>query len=429
MAAFLNQERAKIGTTTGTIIAFPKELDVNDPNVGVGLRLLPSGYIRCDGSVYNEATYPALAEILGTGDACVFRQTDVTLNDDQFQVPDLRSKFIRASSASDQGVINDNTVTSATGLTIEKSGVGVEVSSNVGSTAVIDLFGQFRVPALSEDLRGNVAFTRPRNPDEEVVPANAFQPHAHYTTTYRCRVKRRSGSDVFELNYYTNASTIGVGNWYDATDEQPACKFYAQSEVWSSGSYTSGGTGTTFEYYGICKGSCSGFITSCLVPEGKTYAVDTTPEGPCYVNVILLGQFEMGCASSSYNVGANYVEGADGVGNDNIPTSGDNGYSHNTSLHNVLPFDTSVDNTGTIAYPQISNTVVTTDAFDYEDDPTEHTHNISYEISETNYTLNTSEFFVSTEGMEASVNIRTESDTKLDNLIAPFIMVDYLIKV
>ena len=136
----------------------------------------------------------------------------------------------------------------------------------------------------------------------------------------------------------------------------------------------------------------------------------------------------MGCASSSYTVGSNYVEGADGVGSDNVPLSGDNGYSHNQSLANVLPFDTSVDGTQP-AYPQISNTVETTEAFDYEDDPTQHTHNISYEISETNYTLNTSEFFVSTEGMEASVNIRTETDTKIDNLIAPFIMVDYLIKI
>jgi hypothetical protein len=428
MAAFLNQERAKIGTTTGTIIAFPKELDINDPGIGVGLKLLPAGYIRCDGSVYNENTYPALAQILGLGDACVFKQPDVTLNADQFQVPDLRSKFIRASSASDQGVINDNTVISGTGLTIEKSGVGVNVSSNVGSTAVVDLFGQFRIPALSEDLRGNVAFTRPRNPDEEIVPATAFQPHAHYTTTYRCRIKRLSGSDVFELNYYTNASTIGVANWFDATDEQPACKFYAQSETWNTGAYIPSSTGVSYEYYGICKGSCSGFDTSCLVPSGKSYPVDTTPEGPCFQTFIGLVTVQMTCASSSRTVGSNYVEGADGVGNDTVPTSGDNGYSHNTSLANVLPFDTSVDGT-TPAYPQISNTVITTDAFDYEEDPTEHTHNISYEISETNYTLNTSEFFVSTEGMEASVNIRTETDTKIDNLIAPFIMVDYLIKI
>ena len=109
MATFLNQERTKIGTTTGTLIAFPQELEVNDPAVGNSAQLLPAGYLRCDGSVLSSTVYPALAEILGTGDGCAFKQDGQTLSDTQFQLPDLRSKFIRASSASDQGVINDNT--------------------------------------------------------------------------------------------------------------------------------------------------------------------------------------------------------------------------------------------------------------------------------------------------------------------------------
>ena len=94
----------------------------------------------------------------------------------------------------------------------------------------------------------------------------------------------------------------------------------------------------------------------------------------------------------------------------------------------MLPFDTSVDNSASIAYPQISNIVETTEAFDYEDDPTEHTHTISYTTGLTNYELNIPETFISTDGMEASVNIQAETDTKIDSLIAPFIMVDYLIK-
>ena len=559
MPVFLNQERTKIGTTTGTLIAFPRELDVNDPIAGLSLELLPAGYLRCDGSVYNEATYPALAEILGTGSTCVFKQPGTTLLDTQFQVPDLRSKFIKASS--DQGVINDNTVINANGQTVEKSGVGVNVSSNVGSQAVIDLTGQFRVPARTVALTGNVGFTRPRAPDEEIVSANAFLPHAHYTTTYRCRTIRRGGSDVFELNYYTNASTIGVVNWYDATTEQPACKYYAQSEVWAGGSYISSSFGASFEYYGICKGSCGGFINNCLVPTGKSYTIDTTPEGPCFQTILFI-TLEMTCAGSSRQVTANYVEGASGVSNDNIPTvagssggaiqgfslyenyqttngagyygkglgqwalsnygsalwsnlsdfaqgdvdlsggtgtgaratvrfeaypgAGGNpnntrykiiawvstgtgyspndiltfpnvggfsigsaganafsvrvettsfanssdaaGYAHNTSLHDMLPFDTSVDNSASIAYPQISNIVETTEAFDYEDDPTEHTHTISYTTGLTNYELNIPETFISTDGMSASVNIQAETDTKIDSLIAPFIMVDYLIK-
>ncbi len=584
MATFLNQERTKIGTTTGTLIAFPQELEVNDPNVGNSLQLLPSGYLRCDGSIYNSSVYPALAEILGTGEECTFRQTGVTLTVDQFQVPDLRSKFIRASSASDQGVINDATVTNVSGQTVDRSGVGVTVSSNVGSVATVDMTGQFRVPPRTVNLTGNVGFTKPRNPDEEVVPANAFQPHMHYSTTFRCRTIRRAGSDVFELNYYTNASTIGVVNWYDNTDaaagegndgRQPACLHYAQSEVWNEGNYVPSGTflgsGATFEYYGICKGTCGGFITSCLIPTGRTMAMSTTPEGPCkqtyiinlFLITITIGPVNMECAGTSRELPANYIEGADGVGNDNIPTAaatpggvlqsfalfeqldvdpdafinkglgqwayaeygstlwstlddfvtgevdmvggsgsgmrltvrfeawpGDGGlptntryrvvavvnggtgyaagniltfpdigtynlsagstafrlqvnttsfginaedaaaYPHNTSLHDVLPLDTNVDNPNPdqAAYPQVSNIVETTDAFDYPEDPTSHTHTINYTTGLTNYKLNIPETFISTEGMSASISVQPESDTKIDNLIAPFVMVDYLIK-
>ena len=579
MPVFLNQERTKIGTTTGTLIAFPQELEVNDPNVGNSLELLPAGYLRCDGSIYSETVYPALAQILGTGDACAFKQEGITLSETQFQVPDLRSKFIRASSASDQGVINDNTVINASGQVVERSGVSVNVSSNVGTTATVDMTGQFRVPPRTVNLTGNVGFTRPRAPDEEIVSANAFLPHMHYTTTFRCRTIRRAGSDVFELNYYNNASTIGVGNWYDATDDgqtgrQPACRHYAQSEKWNSGAYTASqtflGFGATYEYFGICKGTCGGFITSCLIPTGKgPLFVNTTPEGPCrqtYVGPfgIQIGPVTTPCFPTDDELPDNYIEGADGVGNDSIPTAasspggvlqsfalyenyvaftgnpadyyskglgqwaysnfgsslwstlndfaqGDvdmiggsgtgmrltvrfeawpggggnpnntrykvvaivNGgtgyaggdvlsfpdigaysissggsafslrvnttsfggnaqdgaaYSHNTSLHDVLPVDTNVDSAINAAFPQVSNIIETTQAFDYEDDPTEHTHTINYSTGLTNYQLNIPETFVSTDGMNASININPDSDTKIDNLIAPFVMVDYLLK-
>ena len=577
MPVFLNQERTKIGTTTGTLVAFPKELDVNDPIAGLSAELLPAGYLRCDGSVYNVASFPALGEILGTGDGCAFKQPGVELSDEQFQVPDLRSKFIKATSGSDQGVINDMTVLNASNQEIKKSGVGVTVSTNVGTTAVIDLTGQFRVPGRTVALTGNLGFTKPKAPDEEVVSALSFLPHAHYTTTYRCRVIRRAGSDVFELNYFTNASTIGVQNWFDATSEQPACKFYAQTQKWQGDAFNEGGGfgSSSFEYYGICKTQCGGYDVNCLIPTGESVNIDTTPEGPCVTKFagVPLGPIPpTGCGpATDYTVGATYVCGADGVKNDNIPTgaaiapgaiqsfslyeggsaytdggndyypkgtgqwaysgyggaaetwdslsdfaqgevdlNGGSGtglrasvrfeawvgaggnpnntrykilgfsnkgsgyaagdiitfpdvggknigsapstggggismridtvgfgedagggaasYPHDSCLANVVPFDTVVDNATNVVYPQVSNIVETTEAFDYEDDPTEHTHTINYSIGTTNYELNIPETFISTDGMTASVNIQPESDTKIDSLIAPFIMVDYLIK-
>ena len=578
MATFLNQERTKIGTTTGTLIAFPQELEVNDPNVGNSASLLPAGYLRCDGGVYNESVYPALAEVLGTGSECAFKQEGQTLLDTQFQVPDLRSKFIRASSASDQGVINDNTVTNAAGQTIERSGVGVNVSSNVGSNAVVDMVGQFRVPPRTVTLTGNVGFTRPRRPDEEVVPITGFLPHMHYTTTLRCRTFRRQGSDVFELNYFNNASTIGAENWYDATDSgdpdgrQPACKHYGQAIRWNEGNYIAGGgfLSASFEYYGICKGGCTGFINSCLIPTGKGETYNTTPEGECWQTFTVLFvtvRQQFPCPVTTYPVTPNYVFGGAGVDSDDIPIaatgpsgvvqsfelyesldnspnytgagyygkglgqwaytsyaanwtnitdsgssevdlSGGNGtgfrvlvnveawpgaggsptntrykilaiidagqnyqvgdvltfpdiqgknigsapstgaggislkvattsfgsltdgaaYSHQQSLHDVMPVDTVVDNNNSVAYPQLSNIIETTEAFDYDSDPTEHTHTINYTTGLTNYKLDIPETFLTTDGMSASISIQPETDTKIDNLIAPFVMVDYLIK-
>jgi len=578
MATFLNQERTKIGTTTGTLIAFPQELEVNDPNVGNSAELLPSGYLRCDGGVYSSTVYPALAEILGTGSDCAFIQEGQTLLDTQFQVPDLRSKFIRASSASDQGVINDNTVTNAAGQTVERSGVGVNVSSNVGSNAVVDMVGQFRVPPRTVTLTGNVGFTRPRRPDEEVVAITGFLPHMHYTTTLRCRTFRRQGSDVFELNYFNNASTIGAENWYDATDSgdpdgpQPACKHYGQTVVWNAGNYIAGGgfLSASFEYYGICKGGCSGFINSCFVPTGKGATYNTTPEGECWqtfsIGFITVRQ-QFACPGTTWFSPPNYVLGGPGVDLDDIPQAavgpsgvvqsfelyesldilpnytgaayygkglgqwayttyaanwtgladfgssevdlnGGNGtgfrvlvraeawpgaggsatntrykvlaivnagenyqagdvltfpdvqgknisgapstgaggislrvsttsfgsltdgaaYSHAQSLHDVMPVDTNVGNNNTVAYPQLSNIVETTEAFDYDSDPTQHTHTINYTTGLTNYKIDIPETFISTDGMSASISIQPETDTKIDNLISPFVMVDYLIK-
>jgi len=103
-------------------------------------------------------------------------------------------------------------------------------------------------------------------------------------------------------------------------------------------------------------------------------------------------------------------------------------YPHNTSLHDVLPIDTSVDSSQNVAYPQISNIIETTQPFDYDDDPTEHTHTINYTTGLTNYKIDIPETFISTDGMSASINIQAETDTKIDNLISPFIMVEYLIK-
>ena len=103
-------------------------------------------------------------------------------------------------------------------------------------------------------------------------------------------------------------------------------------------------------------------------------------------------------------------------------------YSHDQSLHDVMPVDIAVGNANSVAYPQLSNIVETTEPFNYDSDPTTHTHTINYTTGLTNYEVNIPETFISTDGMSASISIQAETDTKIDSLISPFVMVDYLIK-
>ena len=103
-------------------------------------------------------------------------------------------------------------------------------------------------------------------------------------------------------------------------------------------------------------------------------------------------------------------------------------YSPAQSLHDVMPVDIAVGNANSVAYPQLSNIVETTEPFNYDSDPTTHTHTINYTTGLTNYEVNIPETFISTDGMSASISIQAETDTKIDSLISPFVMVDYLIK-
>ena len=144
MAVFYNKEKSKIGTLTGTIIHFPKKMnEENDPATGVNKIDLPAGYLRCDGSVLNKNTYPVLAEMLGTGTGCRFRKSAQALTTDQFQLPDLRQKHIRATSSSNIGQYNHLYVKDANDNDIVKAGVALDVIQNIPSPYEITYVGKF----------------------------------------------------------------------------------------------------------------------------------------------------------------------------------------------------------------------------------------------------------------------------------------------
>ena len=103
MAVFYTREKAKLGTLTGSIINWSDQLTSADPEDPNTLSKLPAGYLRCDGSVYQAEVYPQLAEVLGVGTSCRYKKPDTDLLANQFQVPDLGAKSIRASNSANLG--------------------------------------------------------------------------------------------------------------------------------------------------------------------------------------------------------------------------------------------------------------------------------------------------------------------------------------
>ena len=71
MAVIYNKERAKYGHLTGQVINWPVPYD-GDPNSAVNKKMLPAGYLKCDGTKYFAKDYPRLAAVLGTGSSCKF---------------------------------------------------------------------------------------------------------------------------------------------------------------------------------------------------------------------------------------------------------------------------------------------------------------------------------------------------------------------
>ena len=125
------KEKAKLGNAPGTIINWSSTVVDPDPNTVKNKTDLPAGYLKCDGAVYSSNLYPRLAEILGTGSGSIYKKENKTLNDNQFQVPDLGSKHIQASASGNVGITNDSTVISGTGANstiVKKAGVGVNTN-------------------------------------------------------------------------------------------------------------------------------------------------------------------------------------------------------------------------------------------------------------------------------------------------------------
>lgn len=193
------KEKSKYGGMVGTIQIFASQLpQQNSPNNITFKSLLPAGFLRCDGSILPARDYPDLAEVIGIGRACRYVKDNITLEDDEIQLPDLGSKYIVAGSGA--GLYNDMFL-----LDEETYHVGAEfnVSSNVSTTETINYNGRFIVQGPTEPtlLGGSPLYKTSRNTDTTTLSEVNFQAHGH-------------GGNQAVLNY--------TGNYYVTTGSGPS---------------------------------------------------------------------------------------------------------------------------------------------------------------------------------------------------------------
>ena len=469
MAVFYNREKSKIGTTTGTIIHWSKELTSNDPENTSTRDLLPAGYLRCDGSIYAADIFPELATILGVGSQSRYRKSNVTLLDNQFQLPDFGSKKLRASAGSNLGLEVDLRLLDDNDQDITKSGVGLEVQSNIGEQYEILYQGSFFLPSQVIEITGQPGFTRiSGNYTEEIdVLPNAFLPHAHFHDGTRTRVKSSINNEFASVgrNFYSRKSTLCIVPWYYNT-KQDLCHMGATRIRLAGTSIPDGQStfsllfvsGTCTRYiYGGCLQGCNYYIPPsnyCLSPDlsptspiitsassyvaglvtqyggtceypiwsGQTFGCDTaegmapTQTNTCG-NVTYTGTVYSKCIPSGSLGG--FVCGGMPAG----AKTGEISIPQNYDDPNV-PFDVNKD-TDQPGYSAISN--VTNEVRAFGNDGT-HKHFVNFEAQPHTYKVNTLPTFIPAGNLTSTININVNEQNKADQFIQPYIVQEFLIK-
>ena len=234
MAVLYSKEKGKLGTLTGSIINWSNQLSSADPEDPTLYQTLPAGYLRCDGAVYDASIFPELAVILGVGSNCRYKKPDTTLLDNQFQVPDLGAKSTKTSFSSNLGDYLDTYLNNDAGVEITKSGVGMDVSSNIGTQFEIQYQGNFFLPSQTIEITGQPGFTKSSGnyTEETEVLHTAFQPHAHFHDGKRSRISASVGNEfgLFGRNSRNSKMTLCIIPWTNNTN-QPLCKAAASKIV------------------------------------------------------------------------------------------------------------------------------------------------------------------------------------------------------
>ena len=180
MATYYTREKSKFGGVVGTIQVYTTTLSA-DNNPDNFKTQLPGGYLRCDGSILSSTQYPLLASVLGTGAQSKFARDPDTLSEDEFQLPDLGSKYIRAANSSG-GYLNEEVGT--TGQL--RAGAALEAKVIGSKTKEISYNGNLKVLGQTKILFKGGPFYTAGDDDFQtkngLASSDAFQAHGHNTS-------------------------------------------------------------------------------------------------------------------------------------------------------------------------------------------------------------------------------------------------------
>jgi len=193
-------EKGKHGGVTGSIFPFFTDINGLLPLDQDYKEYCPAGFLKCRGQILQADQFPALAEVLGVGNQCIYRKTGVTLQERDpngtggtFQLPDLGSKYITASS--NPGSYLNDTVTGENNLPINKAGIGVSLESS-GDEVEFGFDGNFAAPAVVLSFTGLWRYLSPPSRSAATtLSMGNFVAHGHlgeYTIAARISQNRQA---------------------------------------------------------------------------------------------------------------------------------------------------------------------------------------------------------------------------------------------
>ena len=476
MAKLYSQERSKYGNLTGQIIVWPVEInpDINAPS---NKKDLPSGYLRCDGTIYNAIDYPALSAVCGTGTDSKFVRKDIggtalqTITDAQFIVPDLCSKYPLPTPGADAGVYKNIRVTNANNVEVNRSGIGIEASSTLGTTLDVTYSGTFTVPSQVIDLKGRPAWTWGTTDGKrtiaDVVDVTAIAGHMHFGNHVRTRIKSTAETDptspsivkdpqAIGLVAYWNASTIPIGDWLNSTvitgtagtpptypgNSQPACRAIASNIIAKNFQFYFGAFAGNIDptaYGGQCYNGGNTLIdqwrTRCLIADDwNNFPVNTDPYkiapginlySTSGTNTLLFGCYLDSIPSqpqqlnNSISLPKTYFQGAAGVPLD----------WKDASCHDVVPFNSNLNTDASRIYASLFNEMSESTDLVQSTDPTSHYHKVDLDRGTHSFKLVTNALELSPDSLETKLTLAVDNAVSVDSVTSPFIVLEYLIKI